>query len=318
MVKGLILALSACFLWGLIFVLPTFLTDYSSVEIALGRYFFYGLISLIFFGSFCFKKLIQHPAHVWLKAVWFALIANIFYYMALVLGVKYAGAGISTLITGIAPLSIAFYGNWLKNECSFSKLVIPTFLITIGLFTVNMDVFLGKSTVYYSYEYFFGIFCAFSSLLCWTWFVAANAKFLQSCPSMSYFEWSTLLGVATFAWVVIISAFLLLFVVEYEHAQKFITFDSNLQFFLLITGILGCICSWLGSFLWNSGCTYLPISLSGQMTIFESIFGLMFVYTIEKRLPTTFELIGITLMISAILYSVTIFRKVTIESLQTI
>ena len=313
MFKGLALALSACCIWGLIFVLPTFLGSFSSIEIALGRYFFYGIISLFFFIGFCFKNLINYPTRIWLKALSFALIANIFYYMALVLGVKYSGAGISTLITGIAPVSIAFYGNWLKNECSFSKLVIPALLIAIGLFIVNFDVFTGAPSVHYSYEYFFGIFCAFTSLMCWTWYVVANAKFLQANPTMSYFEWSTMLGVATFVWVVIIVTFSTLFLTDIGYLQKFSVVTTELQLFLLITAILGCICSWFGSFLWNSGCTYLPISLSGQLTIFESIFGLAFVYLIEKRLPSTFEILGITFMLSAILYSVTMFKKATLE-----
>lgn len=314
MYKGLFLVLGANFVWGLIFVLPTFLTSFSSIEIALGRYFFFGIISLIFFISFCFKKILGHSIEIWIKALWFALIANILYYIALVLSVKYCGAGMATLITGIAPVSIAFYGNWLKSECSFSKLIFPTILITTGLFTVNLDVFFEKNVIKYSHEYFFGIFCAFASLASWTWYVAANSKFLKSNPTMSYFEWSTTLGVATFVWVAIAMITLAFMSREENYYAKFLTFDpSEVQLFLIITAILGCVCSWFGSFLWNSGCLYLPISLCGQLTIFESIFGIIFVYLIEKRLPTTFECLGITLMLSAIIYSVNMFKKISLN-----
>src|SRR5262245_55738353 len=108
MIRGIILTLSACFVWGLIFIIPMLLNEFSSVEITLGRYFFYGMISLLFFGGICYRKLIQYPTNVWMKAVWFALIGNVAYYISIVLAVQYSNPAITALIAGIAPVSISF------------------------------------------------------------------------------------------------------------------------------------------------------------------------------------------------------------------
>ena len=254
------------------------------------------------------KELKNCSKIVWTTALRFTLIANIGYYVALVVGVKYAGAEICTLMTGIAPLTIAFYGNWLKNEGKFSKLLLPAALILLGLFIVNWDLFITEAPLEFSSDYLLGFSSVCVSLTIWTWYVVANAKFLRSHPEVSYFDWSTLLGVSTFLWVLLIAGSSI-FLVDRSQLVKFFTWNSDLQLFFIITAVLGCICSWLGFFLWNSGCTYLPISLSGQLTILESVFGIIFVYLIEQRFPEVFELVGVSLMLLAVAYSITLFKK---------
>lgn len=312
MFKGILLTLSACFIWGLIFVIPTFLNEFSSLEIALGRYFFFGVISLFFFGGVCFRKLINYSLEIWIKALLFALIANILYYTCLVFAVQYANAAIATLIAGIAPVVIAFYGNWKENGSSCNKLILPALLIIAGLITVNVEDLFGQEPLTFSYEYVLGLVCAFLALLFWSWYVVANTQFLKECPSMSYFEWSTMLGVATFFWVMLALLLTLVFL-DLSHLQKFVQITDELKLFFALTAILGCLCSWLGSYLWNSGCTLIPMSLGGQMTIFETLFGLSFVYFVDQRLPTYLECCGIILMLAAIVYSMNIFSKISTE-----
>ena len=47
MLKGVIFAIIACLVWGLVFVVPSFMQEFSSVEVSMGRYFTYGILSLI-------------------------------------------------------------------------------------------------------------------------------------------------------------------------------------------------------------------------------------------------------------------------------
>lgn len=49
MLLGCFFALLACFVWGAIFVVPEYLSDFTGLEIALGRYLVYGSLSLLFF-----------------------------------------------------------------------------------------------------------------------------------------------------------------------------------------------------------------------------------------------------------------------------
>lgn len=307
MIKGIALVLSACFVWGLIFVIPSYLHAFSPIEIALGRHFVNGLLSLLFFGCFCFKRLIQFPKNVWFKALQFALIVNIIYYTCIVLGVQLADPAITALIAGLAPITISVYGNMKQNECEFKKLLIPSILIFIGLLLVNADTLFSTSTSLSTSNYILGVAFATIALVAWSWFVVANTQFLKTCPTMSYFEWATLLGVATLFWVALGGIFMGLFILEPSGLQKFTVMSDDLAYYLGGIAILGCICSWLGTYLWNSGCTYLPVSLSGQLTIFETLFGLTFVFSLEQKLPTLLEFSGIALMFLAVLYCMNTF-----------
>jgi drug/metabolite transporter (DMT)-like permease len=310
MLKGIILSLCACLIWGPTFVIPAFLSSFSSLEITLGQYFFYGVISLLFFGGVCYHKLIQYPLKIWMKALWFALISNIVYYTSIILAVQYSSASVTALIVGIAPISISFYGNLRQNECDFSKLLFPALLIATGLCIVNVEAIFNSKITTVSHEYLVGLVCAFVALISWTWYVVMNTQFLKTSPTMTNFEWSTMLGVATFIWVILIALLLGVFVMESADVQKYFVLTNEWQLFLLVTATLGCLCSWLGTYLWNSGSTRLPVSLGGQMTIFETVFGLMFVYLIEKRLPSPFECLGIGCMFVAIAYSMNLFTAI--------
>ncbi len=42
------------------------------------------------------------------------------------------------------------------------------------------------------------------------------------------------------------------------------------------------------------------MSFAGQLTIFETIFGLLFIYLFEQRLPNLLECLGIALFLIAI------------------
>lgn len=309
MLKGIILTLCACFIWGFIFVIPLLLTDFTSLEITLGRYFFFGSISMFIFGGFCFRKLVGYPLKFWRKALTFGLVANIFYYIATVVAIKYSSPGITALVAGIGPVSIAFYGNFKQRECRFSQLIIPSILIAIGLVIIKIQVLAANGADAFSLEHLVGIFCSFLALAFWTWFVVSNNRFLKNNPSIAFFEWSTMIGVTTFGVVAFTLIFLRLFIWDDGDLVRYSQFSSEMQLFLVATAILGFFCSWLGSFLWNTGSTKLPVSFGGQLTIFETLFGLMFVYIYEERVPSLLECVGITLMLVAIFYSMRLFTK---------
>lgn len=309
MLNGILLTLSACLLWGFVFVIPTFITEFSSIEIALGRYFFFGALSLLFCLGIGYRKLLLQPLTIWIKALWFTLISNVLYYTSIILAIQYSSASMTALIAGIAPVTISLYGNIKNTECRFQKLILPAILIALGLVIVNIDILFENSLIIFSFQHMIGIFFAFFALMAWTWFAVENAQFLKAYPAITHFEWTTMLGVATIAWVVSISLFLGIFFIQQEQIQKYFVLTTELKTFLIATAFLGCLSSWLGSYLWNAGSSRLPVSFGGLMTIFETIFGLSFVYLIEKRIPSSWECLGIALMLLAVIYSMQVFAK---------
>jgi drug/metabolite transporter (DMT)-like permease len=302
MLKGIAYALGACFIWGLIFVIPQFMTGFSSIEVALGRYACYGIASACIFSKSWIKGYLRFPRSIWINAFCFSLISTIVYYTAVVLSLRYSNPAICALILGISPVTIALYGNWKKRECSFKSLIPSSILIFIGLIIINAPHFASNGP---HSDYIVGLACSFVGLIAWSWYAVANSKFLKNNPTISSNDWSTLMGVATLIWVILCSlALIVAFDDQIIDVNKYLIYNTHSTNYLIGSAILGIVCSWWGAYLWNQASLLLPISLAGQLTIFETIFGLLFVYTLAQYLPPLIECLGIVILLSAVGYSI--------------
>lgn len=299
--KGTMFALGACFIWGLIFIVPLFMDHFTPIEIALGRYFTYGILSFCIFLRIYLQGTCRYPFSIWLKVIGFSLVYSIGYYTFVILAVRYATPAICALILGVSPITIAFYGNWKQKECSYQSLVLPSILILIGLIVINAPYIMESTS---PSTYLIGLFCAVWALIGWSWFVVANSAFLKNNPDVKSGDWSTLLGVGTLFWVFTMGLVVTLFFEDQLDFNKYVTPGPELVNFLIGCGVLGLICSWVGAYLWNKASFYLPVSLAGQLTIFETLFGLCFFYMLEQKLPPKMELLGVALLLTAIGYGI--------------
>jgi len=95
---GVLCGLLAGAMWGLVFVAPAYLTAFTPLELACGRYIAYGLISagLLFNRLPALLRRLDRADMVAL--VKHALAGNIVYYMLLAMGVKLAGVAATSLI----------------------------------------------------------------------------------------------------------------------------------------------------------------------------------------------------------------------------
>jgi drug/metabolite transporter (DMT)-like permease len=306
MLSGVIFALSACFIWGLIFIVPQFMSGFSAIEVTLGRYLFYGLVSSLIFCKSKLQGSCKYSRSYWVKALYFSLVSTIGYYTFVVLALRYSTPAICALILGVAPIVIAFYGNWKQKETTFRSLIAPSLLILLGLVIINIPHLRDTAS---PSSYVLGLLCSLLALFAWSWYVVANSRFLKQNPKMRSSDWSTLIGVATLFWVVLFAIVLGLFSENQLHLEKYFTFNSELARFLIGSAILGLLCSWVGAFLWNRASLNLPVSLAGQLTIFETVFGVIFVYILERHLPPVTEAVGIGILLVAIIYGIRQFAR---------
>lgn len=310
MLKGIVFAIVACLIWGLIFVIPELIKDFSILEIVLGRYFFYGMISVFFllknisFGKF------RYSLSIWKMAIFYSLLSTVGYYSCVVMALKYTPPSICALILGISPITISFYGNWRQKECSYKSLFIPSLLVLIGLCIMNLP-HLSESTSLS--KDLFGLSCSLIALTIWSWFAVANARFLKLYSHVTMSDWTTLMGVAALFWVAIFGAILWFFYGEATTINKYFTWSQGLGDFLMGTAILGLFCSWLANYLWNKASQHLPISIAGQLLIFETIFGLIFICCIQHRFPPKLECLGIGLFLLAIFIGIRSMAKLAKE-----
>lgn len=306
MFKGIACALSACLIWGLVFIIPQFMGSFSSIEVALGRFLVYGIVSSLIFCKSRLFGACRYPRTVWIKSIYFSLMCTFVCYTCLVLALRHATPAISALILGISPITIAFYGNWKQKEISFKRLVVPSLLILLGLILINIPHFRNNAS---PSSYILGLGCCFLSLIAWSWYVVTNARFLKQNPELRPVDWSTLIGVATFFWAILFAGIIVIFFENHLPWAKYGTWTPEMGRFVIGSAILGLLCSWVSAFLWNRASFYLPVSLAGQLMIFETIFGVIFVYLLEGRIPPLLESIGILILLSAIIYGIRQFAS---------
>lgn len=299
MFKGIAFALSACFIWGLIFIIPHFMGSFSSVEIALGRYWFYGAISLLLLFKARLQGYCSYPLAVWIKALYLSFLSG--YYLWVVLAIRYSSPEICALVLGTSPISIALYGNWKQKEGNFKLLILPSLLILLGLIMINAPHIIMTSS---PLEYTIGLICSFISLASWTLYVVLNSRFLKNNPQIRSNDWATVQGVATLFWVILGGLSYSAFLQDTLDMHKYFVWNNDTMSFLIGCATLGLLCSWVGAALWNQASVYLPVSLAGQLMIFETIFGVIFVYMLNQQIPPLVECAGIVLLLGAVIYGI--------------
>lgn len=305
-VKGTLFALAACLIWGLIFVIPQWMEGFSPFEIVFGRYFFYGMLSFSLFLYGFFRKNFQELFPFFPKALRLSFASTFGYYICAVLSMRFCSPAVCALVLGIAPITIAFYANMKQKEVNFTTLLAPSVFVILGLVLINIP---HLSLTDHPGNYLLGLLLALGALIGWTWYVIVNAHFLKTRQDISPGDWSTLLGVATFVWWILFGVVGYFFFGDTLDARKYFNLRASGIQFWLGTAFLGLVCSWLGAFLWNRASVYLPVTLAGQIMIFETIFGVSFLYLLKRTLPDPLEGLGIAVLLFGVLYGIRKFTE---------
>ncbi len=295
MLSGILLTVAACFCWGLVFIIPSFMEGFHAVEIALGRYFVYGSLSFLLL-LLTKRTLFAHSnAPYWKAASYLSFLSTVLGYSGTVLNLQYAGPMIGTLVFAMSPICITLVGNWHKKECPTKKLLMPLAFMIAGIVLAEWK---GPDEIQRSFEdYLLGLGGGIVGLSSWTLFAVLNSNFLKKNLALPVDNWALMLGTCTFLHVLIVGS---CFYFIGCSSSSFFNFSSATQTFLMGSLALGTISTWLAFFLWNHGAKKIPISLAGQLMIFEIIFALILLYCIEKKLPSVTEGLGILLMLSGV------------------
>ena len=120
-------------------------------------------------------------------------------------------------------------------------------------------------------------------------------------PNVSSQDWSLLLGVVTAAecLVLAVPAFLLW---PFPHDQ-----GAWMRFLGVSFGI-AVLASVIGNGLWNSASRRLPLTMTGQLVVFETLFALVYSFGWERRLPTPLEGCAIIAMLAGVWWCASLHR----------
>ena len=304
---GVLFALAAGLMWGLVFVGPLLLADYPAVMLSFGRYLAFGLIALPL-AWLDRANLRQLTRADWIEALKLALVGNVVYYLFLSSAIQRAGVPLPTMIIGTLPVVIATCANWRNaardGRLPWARLAPSLGLIALGITLVNraeLDA-LRQDPATDMARYALGAVLAVGAVICWTWYPLRNADWLRAHPDRSPRSWATAQGVATLPLAAIGFASTWLWFGATD-APWAMPFGPRPETYVGLMLAIGLFSSWLGTLCWNEASQRLPTNLAGQLIVFETLSALAFAFMLRGEWPGPTTAIGIALLVAGVAWA---------------
>jgi drug/metabolite transporter (DMT)-like permease len=308
MFVGVLFALAAGLMWGLIFVGPVLIPDYPAALQSTGRYLAFGLIALplAWLDRQRLKKLHRND---WLEALKLTAIGNLLYYLCLASAIQRTGAPISTMIIGTLPVVISVTANLFYSRhdgrLSWRKLTPALVLIASGLALVNVAELRGNTAPMDVWRYTSGLGLALLAVACWTWFPLRNARWLRNNPSQRPATWATAQGLVTLP-LALVGYLLVCGQLALTQPTFALPFGPRPEVFIPLMITIGMLCSWIGALCWNEASQRLPTVLVGPLIVFEILAGLAYTFMLRQAWPPLLTLGGISCLIIGVIYAMRI------------
>ena len=286
---GMLAGIAAGALWGLVFLAPALIPAFQPLELSVGRYLAYGLIAAVLVAPSWRRLLRTLSWREWRGLIWLSLTGNIVYYVLLASAVQMGGVAMTSMVIGLLPLVVTLVGSRDRHAVPLRRLL-PSLLLSIaGLLCISW-----QSLASPRHASLPGLLCALAALLSWTVYAVGNSRWLGQLRSVSAHEWNLLTGVVTGA-AALLLAIPVALVAPAAHGGT-----AWLQFAAVVTGV-ALLCSVVGNGLWNHASRVLPLTLMGQMIVFEFLFALLYGYLWEQRWPTLAEAAATMLLLAGVL-----------------
>ncbi|WDZ97188.1 DMT family transporter [Herbaspirillum sp. WKF16] len=289
--------------WGLVFLAPELTRDFSPWQLAAGRYLAYGLFAAVLAAP-RLRTLLPHlGAAEWRALVWLSLLGNVVYYVFLASAVQMGGMAMTSLVIGFLPVAVTIIGSRGKGAVPLGKLAPSLALGLAGIACVAWQS-LGRSrSGATGSQDVIGFFCALGALVSWTTYAVGNSRWLARLHAISAHDWSLLTGLVTgvLSLFIAIPAFTVL--LEPRTGSQWLGFAGVCAGVAIFASILGNAC-------WNKASRLLPLTMIGQMILFETLFALLYGFLWEQRLPTLPEAAAMVLVTASVLLCVSAHRVV--------
>lgn len=289
---GVFYGMLAGALWGGIFLAPKLVPDFSALQLSTARYLTYGLISLFIIGP-RLKRISAHfGAREWIALGWLSMIGNIAYYVFISTAVKLSGVAFTSIIIGFLPVAVTIIGSRDHGAVSLKRLWPSLAFGAMGIIGISWQS-LTENDAGLDVSRVIGLACALGALASWTAFAVGNARWLSRLHDVSADDWNMMTGVVTGGLA------LLLAIPAFGFGGESHSSGDWLHFVAVAAG-LGFTASILGNALWNRMSRLLPLTMVGQMILFETLFALLYGFLWEGRGPTLIEVVAICAVVLSV------------------
>ena len=317
MFAGILFALAAGLMWGLIFIGPLLMPDYPCTLQSAGRYVAFGLVVLPL-AWFDRRRLRQLARNDWLEALKLSLVGNLLYYAFLASAIQRTGAPISTMIIGTLPVVITVTANLcyghLEGRLSWRKLFPALLIIAAGLACVNTAELRMQGPNVDWARYLSGLVLAVLAVACWTWYPLRNGIWLRSHAQHKAGSWATAQGLVTLP-LALVFYLLVCGQLHWQQPDFALPFGPQPTRYLLLMMGIGLICSWLGTLCWNAASQRVPTVIMGPLIVFETLAGLLWTFLWRQSWPPLLTGIGIGCLIVGVIYAMRIKPQPQVSAL---
>jgi drug/metabolite transporter (DMT)-like permease len=300
MFLGILAGLFTCALWGLTFVGPRAVMPFSAFDLAACRYGIYSAICILLLAFPRFRPR-GLSREIWVAGLVIGGISTVGYFIAISFAVKHAGAVIPPLIVGTMPVLVPIIANIRENTLPWNLLAVPLGMIALGIGVANGATLMTTHGLERA-SIIEGSLWALLALAIWIGYSLVNAGYLRRAGAPDGLHWITVQALG--------SGIACLFVLPSLSFHTFATASSgDLMNFVIWAAAMAVTSSLVAGWSWTYASKVLPLALSSQLIIAETIFGMIFGLSFENRLPTVEELMGTLLQVIGVCLAIYAFRR---------
>ncbi|MHC1479130.1 DMT family transporter [Frateuria aurantia] len=293
--SGIINGALAGAMWGLVFLAPVVLKDCPPLQVCIGRYVAYGLLSVVLLAP-GWRALRGHISLAeWRALAWLSLAGNLVYFVLVVMAVQMAGGAATSLIVGMVPVVVALASSRLPDATPLRQLLLPLALSVAGVGLIAYQSLAHAGASQPLVTRCLGLACAFGALLSWSGYSIGNSRWLARRSDLSGHQWSLLTGLVTGA-----EACLLIPVLAVTAGDQWLQPRSGWTSYLGVSAAIALLASVVGNACWNRASKQLPLALSGQMVVFETLFALLYTFVWHQRGPSLVEVVAMLCLLSGV------------------
>jgi drug/metabolite transporter (DMT)-like permease len=294
---GIACGIGAGALWGLVFLAPELVREFSPLQLSIGRYLSYGLIAAALLAPQWRSVAARMPRREWWNLFWLAGAGNTLYYILLSSAVQMGGIAMTSLVIGFLPVAVTVIGSRDDGAVPFAKLLPSLILCAAGALCIGWQAVPGPSGARV-----IGLLCAIGALASWTAYAVGNARSLARVKSVSSHDWSLLTGIVAGTQSVALIPFALVFDTAHHATGAWARFGG-------VSIGVAVLASIVGNGLWNRMSRLLPLTLVGQMILFETVFALIYGLAWEQRLPSLLEVAALAFVMLGVLSCLVAHRR---------
>lgn len=297
---GIACGAAAGALWGLVFLAPELTRDFTPFQLAVARYTTYGLASALLIAPRWRAITATLGAREWRALLWMSFVGNIVYFFLLGTGVQLGGVAMTSVVVGFLPVTVTLIGSRDHGAVPLRKLAPALILGTAGIICIAIET-PPSAVAREEATRLIGVAAALGALACWTAFAVGNTRWLARVQHISGHDWNLLGGVVTGSLALLCLAPAFLLGPAAHETEAWVRFLATAAGIALAASIVG-------NMFWNLASRYLPLTLIGQMILFETLFALFYGFLWEQRLPTPLEAAAIVLLVTSVVLCVSAHR----------